>query len=167
MQPELNELLAQQQIRDVLLRYCRGIDRMDRELVRSCYHPDATDEHGSFTGNVEEFLQWCWRLLSRYTSTMHYLSNILVEIEGHRAQAESYGTAVHRGDPRYQERNLVVGFRFVDMLEKRDGEWRILQRVATTEWVSRHTEANEWPIPPGMRRGQRDHSDIIYQSWRE
>lgn len=167
MQPELNELLAQQQVRDVLLRYCRGIDRMDKELVRSCYHPDASDEHGSFTGNVEEFLAWCWRLLTRYTSTMHYLANILVEIDDQRAQAESYGTAVHRGDSQYPERNLVIGFRFVDILEKRDGDWRILRRVATTEWVSRHSEVNEWPIPPGMRRGQRDSSDIIYQSWRE
>lgn len=110
-------------------------------------------------------MEWCWRLLSRYTMSMHYLSNILVEIDGHRAQAESYGTAVHRGDKQHPERNLVVGFRFVDVLEKRSGQWRIEKRVATTEWVSRHNEQNEWPIPDAMRRGQRDKSDIIYQNW--
>ncbi|MEI6002085.1 hypothetical protein H3V53_34635 [Paraburkholderia bengalensis] len=31
-------------------RYCRGIDRIDWDLVRTCYHPDAFDEHGSSGG---------------------------------------------------------------------------------------------------------------------
>jgi hypothetical protein len=167
LQPDISKVIDRQQIQDLLLRYCRGIDRMDQALVRSCYHQDAMDEHGSFIGSVDEFIVWCWRLLSRYTMTMHYISNILVEIDGDRAQSECYGTAVHRGDQQYPERNLVVGFRFVDVLEKRSGQWRILRRVATTEWVSRQSGDNQWPIPESMRQGQRDVSDIIYQPWRE
>src|SRR5579864_9251358 len=91
-------------IKATVLRYCRGIDRMDRELVRSCYHPDATDSHGSFGGGVDDFLTWVWRLLERYTMTMHYIANQLVEPLGEgRARCESYGVAVHRtdrGEPR-------------------------------------------------------------------
>lgn len=166
MQPKIDSYIERQQIHDLLFSYCRGIDRMDVELVRSCYHQDAIDEHGSFKGNVDEFIDWCWRLLSRYSMTMHYISNILVEIDGHRALSESYGTAVHRGDKQYPERNLVVGFRFVDVMEKRSGQWRIMRRVATTEWVSRHSEENHWPIPDSMRQGQRNRDDIIYQQWR-
>ena len=167
MQPDISSLIDRQQIHDLLMNYCRGIDRMDQALVRSCYHEDAIDEHGSFAGSVDEFMVWCWRLLSRYTMTMHYISNMLVEIDGNRAQSECYGTAVHRGDQRYPERNLVVGFRFVDVLEKRSGQWRILRRVATTEWVSLQSGETQWPIPETMRQGQRDDSDIIYQPWRE
>ena len=32
----LAELLAKQDIRDVLYRYCRGVDRRDYDMIRSC-----------------------------------------------------------------------------------------------------------------------------------
>lgn len=37
----LEELSARAEIHDVLLRYCRGLDRVDMNLVRDCFHPDA------------------------------------------------------------------------------------------------------------------------------
>ncbi|MFM8863148.1 MAG: nuclear transport factor 2 family protein, partial [Acidimicrobiia bacterium] len=53
-------------IADLMALYCRGIDRLDRDLVRSCFHPDATDTHGSFHGTIDEFLDWAFGLLGRY-----------------------------------------------------------------------------------------------------
>jgi hypothetical protein len=35
--PTIDQLLAKQEIYEVLVRYCRGIDRLDEELVRACY----------------------------------------------------------------------------------------------------------------------------------
>ena len=49
----LEELVAKQEISELLHRYCRGIDRFDRDLVRSCYHDDADDDHGIFRGGPE------------------------------------------------------------------------------------------------------------------
>ncbi|MEY3566868.1 MAG: hypothetical protein RLZ19_882, partial [Actinomycetota bacterium] len=46
----IDEVVAREHIRDVVYRYARGVDRRDFDLVRSCYHPDATDDHGPFTG---------------------------------------------------------------------------------------------------------------------
>ena len=43
----LRVLLDKQEIHEVLMRYCRGIDRCDAELLHSVYHPDATDDHGT------------------------------------------------------------------------------------------------------------------------
>lgn len=54
----MERLAAESDIRNCLLRYARGVDRLDMELVRACYHPDATDSHGSFSGTVEKFLPW-------------------------------------------------------------------------------------------------------------
>ena len=31
--------------------------RRDMDMVRSCYHPDATDAHGHYNGDVEGFIQ--------------------------------------------------------------------------------------------------------------
>jgi len=163
--PSWSELVDERAIRTVELRYCRGIDRMDRDLVRSCYHPDATDCHGSFSGTVEEFLEWVWRVLGRYEMTMHYLANTLVEFDAarpDRAAVEVYGLAVHRGDVDKPSRNLVTGFRYLDRFERRAGEWRILARVATTEWVRVERPEDRWPIPEGMVTGRRGRDDPVY-----
>jgi hypothetical protein len=166
-------LIDERAIRSVLLRYARGIDRMDRDLVRSCYHRGATDEHGSFSGTVDEYLVWVWRVLSRYDMTMHYLTNIAVEFDPSRpgqARSEAYGMSVHTkegGDPHL---NLVIGFRFVDDFALRpveDGapEWRIIRRIATSEWCQQVTPELRWPIPAGMRTGERSHHDPIFAPW--
>jgi SnoaL-like domain len=164
----LQALLDEREIRDVLMRYCRGIDRMDRELVRSCYHAGATDVHGSFSGGVDEFLEWVWRVLSRYTSTMHFLGNILVEHDGpDRARVETYGIAFHHTEGGEPAGNLVTGFRYVDDFARRpvDGvpEWRIALRVAVTDWVRADRPEDRWPIPEGMLAGSRDRTDPVYR----
>jgi hypothetical protein len=39
MRARLERALATQEIRDVLARYARGVDRADGPLLKSCYHP--------------------------------------------------------------------------------------------------------------------------------
>jgi hypothetical protein len=163
----LRALLDEREIRGVLLRYCRAVDRLDEPLLRSCYHPDARDEHGSFAGSVDEYVAWAFRLLQGYATTMHLLGNVLVEVSGDVALAESYGISFHRTEPKEGElfeprRNLTVGFRLVDRFERRGGEWRIARRVATTEWSRVDDLAGRWPAPAHLRRGARDASDPIY-----
>jgi hypothetical protein len=161
----LEHLATERAIRTVLLRYCRGIDRMDRELVRACYHDDAIDEHGSFRGSADEYVEWAFRLLGRYRSTMHFLGNMLIEphdSDRDRAAAESYGIAFHRSDDPDPRRNLIIGFRYIDRFERRAGDWRIAKRVCTTEWVQTDSPERHWPIPDGMLQGSRDRTDPVY-----
>lgn len=92
----IDELLARQEIADVILRYARGVDRLDFDLVRSCYHPDAYDDHGSFAGGVEEFIAMCEQFLPKWTATQHFMGNMLIEVDGDVARAETYAVAYHR-----------------------------------------------------------------------
>lgn len=50
IEAEVREQRDRSEIWQVLMNYCRGVDRLDRELLLSCYHPDATDDHGIFMG---------------------------------------------------------------------------------------------------------------------
>jgi hypothetical protein len=160
----LEALIAKREIEDVILRYCRGIDRMDRDLVRSCYHADATDEHGSFSGGVDAYVEWAFALIAKYRSSMHFIGNVLIELHGGAAVAESYGIAYHRSTDPAPQRNLVTGFRFVDRFESRDGgPWRIAKRVAITEWSRIDERSAWWEIPEHLRQGQRDRGDALYQ----
>jgi hypothetical protein len=95
--PEVQQLVDRQAIADVVLRYCRGIDRLDLELVRSCYHADATDDHGTFSGTRDEYVDWVAGVLARFTGTMHVVANQLVEVDGDDARSETYGVSKHWG----------------------------------------------------------------------
>ena len=161
---ELRELLDKQSIHEVILRYCRGIDRNDVDLVRSCFHADASDTHGSFDGTIDEFIGWAFHLLSRYDSTMHLVANHLASIAGDVAVVETYGVAHHRSTDPDPRRNLTVGFRYLDRFERRgSGPWLIARRIATTEWVNAPVEGQHWPIPPDSAIGTRDRSDPVYR----
>jgi hypothetical protein len=159
----LDRLVAEAEIRRVVERYCRGIDRMDLDLVRSCYHPDAHDEHGSFSGTVDEYITWVGELLAKYDATMHFVGNQLVEFDdADTAWVETYGISVHRSASDVRHLNLTTGFRFVDRFERRGGEWRIARRVAVPDWSLRHAPDDWWPLPAHHRVGRRDRRDAVY-----
>jgi hypothetical protein len=133
--------------------------------VRDCYHPGATEEHGTFVGTRDEFVAWVGEVLTRYEGTMHLVANQLVEVDGDRARSETYGVAHHWGEPADDHRrNFSTGFRYVDRFERRDGRWRIAGRVAVREWTRKVPAEQVWAIPPAHdgRRGRRDGGDALY-----
>lgn len=159
----LQDLLDKQAVYEVVLRYCRGIDRLDLELVRSCYHPGAVDHHTGFTGSRDEYVAWVGQGLQRFSGTMHLVANHLVEIDGDVAFSETYGNAHHWGVPADDPGlNFVSGFRYVDRLDRRDGEWRISERHAVREWT-RAIPAEVVRPKEGQGPGaRRDRSDPVY-----
>lgn len=172
---DVGQLVAKDAIRDVVYRYCRGIDRLDLDLVRSCYHPDATDSHGSFHGSVDDYLAWVEPLLARYDRTFHFIGNIIVDFAvpsrgAHNpaesatpvAFCESYGVAHHESAGGPDHNNLVTGFRFVDRFEDRGTGWAIAKRTAVTEWSRVDPETGWWTPPGDFERGNRDHTDPLY-----
>jgi len=172
MDPRLARLLDQQDIERVIHRYCRGIDRRDLALVRSCYYDDATDRHGSFSGSADEYVAWVDGLLARYRFTTHSLHQITVEFGGAHdalpdappdiAAVESYGVSVHRGDPAKPHQNLATAFRYLDRFERRQGVWKIASRVAIADWSIRLPAEVWWETPESKRASARDASDPIY-----
>lgn len=159
---DLETLQTKQAIYEVVQRYCRGMDRLDEDLVRSCYHPEGTDTHyGLGTLDREGFIAKALRGgLTRIGGTMHSVPNHYVyEIDGDRARAESYMVAYHWGDE--PQMNFTSGGRYVDLFERRDGEWRILERSCIREWVKQ--EPTVTATEPGpYRLGRRDRTDPSY-----
>lgn len=169
MNDALANLVAKDEIRDVLMRYSRGVDRLDVEVLRSCYHADSYDDHGHFKGNGHEFATFIVDSLSgRAHHTTHAVANVLIEItdlEAGTARAESYGLAFLRRAADDEEWLDVFFGRYVDRFERRDGVWRIAHRVVVHDWsVSGALGAGGgFPLPmEGFTQGQRDRSDLVY-----
>jgi len=159
----LQTLVDEAAIRKVHLRYCRGVDRLDWELVRSCYHPDATDAHGSYNGGIDGFVEWASAGLPKFESTMHFTGNQLVEVDGDIAWAEHYAICIHRRAATSEQpaADLIVNVRYVDRMERRDGEWRIAKRVVIADSEKLETIEGGWlnlALPQPSRRDKSDYS---------
>jgi hypothetical protein len=163
MEPSLQRLLDEEAIKKVHIRYCRGIDRMDWDLIRSCYHPDAIDDHGDYVGGIDGFIDFCKAGCPTFTSTTHFTGNQLVEIDGDVAWAEHYARAFHRlpQDEQGVVKELVVNCRYADRFERRDGEWRIAHRTVIVD-SDRVVAVGESWVPPEQLRGARDRTDPTY-----
>ncbi|MEO2173824.1 MAG: nuclear transport factor 2 family protein [bacterium] len=120
-------------IRDAARRYCRGVDRLDEELMKSAYWPEATDDHGVFSGKAMEFVEMCMVSHLRWRSTNHCIFNHFVELEddGMHARGEAYNVSYL-----FQKDKDVLDTwygRYLDVYEKRGKEWRIIERVCVYE----------------------------------
>ena len=135
MQEKLTYLLDRQDILDVVVRYCRGVDRLDREMVLSAYHPDALDDHCMFVGSPDEFWNWVQKMHSEnHSSTQHMIGNHFCEIDGNVAHCETYLS--YSGINMTGAPFSAIGGRYIDRMEKRDGKWAIAVREYIVDWAA-------------------------------
>lgn len=128
------ELKDRSAIHQCLMAYSRAVDRLDRELLLSVYHPDAVDDHGVFVGGPEAFADWVIDMHTRtHLSHQHCQFNSTVELDGDVAHAETYYMFV--GLNRAGEPLGVSGGRYLDRLEKRAGRWAIAERICVRDWA--------------------------------
>ena len=121
-------------------RYASGVDRRDWEQVRSCFTDTATVEGSISGGPVDEYLRTIRTAVERYSATMHLMSNHDVEINGDRANAQTYAVAFHWAmEPAgsASEENLVAGVRYLDELVRVDSGWAVERRRVMGEWRRR------------------------------
>lgn len=132
--PEVRRWIDRQEIVEVVARYTRAVDRRDWALLRTCYHPDAFDHHTGYDGHAEGFIAFVRKVMPENLVTHHHIGQQYVEIEGDVARSESYGVSTHRyiGAP---DHDYTSGCRYVDRMERRDGEWRIAERFAVRDWT--------------------------------
>lgn len=161
----LLELLDRQAILDCIYRYCRGVDRFDRDLVLSAYHPDATDAHGEFTGSPQGFVEWAFGYHKEHQLSHHHMIlNHSCELDGDIAHTESYW--IFMAENRTKPNTLAVG-RYIDRMEKREGRWAIADRICVTESVN---DIDPSDIPEETRAymqaygpSERGRTDVSYE----
>jgi SnoaL-like domain len=163
-------LLDKQAIYDLMCRYCRAVDRLDKELLLSCFWPGAIDVHLGkggqlYTGTVEEYFDAEWDGFKDYTVEQHYLCNMLIEVDGYYAVAETYQFSLHVQAPGDDpEKNRVHSNRYHDVFERRNNEWRILRRDFQRNFafpihaIGFATAENGWPAP------LRNRDDLAYRT---
>lgn len=155
----IQQLLDKEAIREVLWQYCRAIDRLDADLLRSVYWPDAYDDHMGmeFTGeNVGELLTKAMR--DTMDITTHGITTVNIALDGNFAGSESYSTSVHRHTVNGEQKTMFTITRYIDRFERRAGEWRIIHRVVLVD-LTGHLGHEHFDV---KTKGRRDRSDPSY-----
>lgn len=145
----LSAATAERAIRRCLTDYCRGIDRCDAVLVASVYHPDGTDDHGSFVGSGIDFARLATTKLRAYArTTTHFIGEPIIDfVSPTVAEVETPVIAWHRvADAEGEFLENFCG-RYFDRFECRDGDWRIADRRLTRDWDTKVRV--EQAFPPG------------------
>jgi hypothetical protein len=129
----VQQLLDRQEIHDCITRYCSGVDRFDRAMLLSVYHPDATDDHGAFVGSAADFVDWALAYHAKYQhGHKHYVLNHRCDLDGDTAHTETYW--IFAGVNTMGPAGSIHGGRYLDRFEKRDGKWAIAARKCIIEW---------------------------------
>lgn len=116
-----------------------------------------------------------------FLGTMHAICNELVEVDGDTAYSEAYFVAYHRfnkvtlfGLPVIEDRGtggvdsgreykLTLGGRYVDRFERRQGVWKIANRVVAYEWDSLEPAGRQSNGFHPVFYSLRSRDDIVYK----
>jgi 3-phenylpropionate/cinnamic acid dioxygenase small subunit len=126
---EIDDRIA---IRELLLRYARGVDARDLALVASCFTPDAGYRGALACGTIGDALAALPGAMGRYAATRHLITGQVIELDGDVARSNAECTAQHwlpNGDCR------TVGVRYRDDLVRGPEGWRITRREVEELWT--------------------------------
>ena len=177
MSEALQRLIDKDEIRDLMARYARGVDRADWDAVRATYHADAYDDHGDYKGGIDGFIAFARSRTGGATQVMHFLGQSLIEfVSPDVAIAETYFFTAHTLGPEAQRQYGAAGNggpvqlshygRYADRVERRAGTWRIAHRVVVFE-TTRLALGEVPPIKPDWAQHRRDSQDPVFKLRRE
>ncbi len=145
LSPRLQAAVDKSEITDVLVKFARGIDRVDENLLRSVIHHDATLDFGPglFQGTGSDYVHWVLSVLQGFRTSHHMIGNVYIELESDVALVESYFQAYFRIEKPIGREDVFLGGRNLDRFERRpsgsSGVWKIVHRKQLLDWA--RTEA--------------------------
>jgi hypothetical protein len=163
----MQELLDRESIRDLLMRYAHSVDRGDEAMLRDVYWPEATDDHGIFIGTAADFVSWLIPFRHTMSRSLHTLANMMIRLDGDVARVETYFIALHTFDnEKGVPCDMSLAGRYLDRMEKRDGQWRIGARSVVFDWYRQYLDSGDWsegPVGPNGKYGTLGREDAVYQ----
>ena len=119
---EIRALIDKEAIRELVNLYCQAADRHDHELMRSLYHEDAEDDHGSFfRGKAMEFIDMLPEIQSNMAILHHNVTTHNIKLNGNKAEGETYIIAFHKVKDEAQGHDVLIGGDILINMKKEKG----------------------------------------------
>lgn len=164
MDDRLQRLIDHFEIREVIEAYVHACDRGDRDAVADVYHPDSWDDHGpmkcagpEFADRVVDSLMTYWK------NCNHLLGQSRIKVSGDAAGAETlFFASLTRDADGVTMLDQMVG-RYIDRFERREGSWRIKERLTISEWSSSAPIGEDYMAGHLFIQGERTGTDLSYE----
>ncbi len=132
MDDALRQVLDRLEIQDLMHRYSHMVDQRQWELMDEVFAPGATIDYestGGQRGDYRPTLEWLDRALEPWPLNLHFITNLVVQLDGDRARSRCY---FHAPMGRVEEdgSQLVItnaGW-YDDELVRTEAGWRIAKR---------------------------------------
>jgi len=151
LESRLRVVADQQEIHDVVIRYCRGVDRRDPDLIVGAFHEDGTADLGQGLASPADLA----RNIAQSTVPRpytHFVGNQLIEVDGDQALAETYFISYQQREHEGRHFTRTRAGRYVDRMQRREGRWRIAHRTVVDDW-NRVDEVKETIAEVSLRGG--------------
>jgi hypothetical protein len=181
-------LLAERAIRRLEPSYCRAVDRLDVDLLRSLFHADGVEQRGGPPANAWDMAgPMIEALRTLFSTTFHTVTQTIIDVAGDHATSESYYNSVvvapggtesltqvfgadfvagaERSGVADRPHEIVSAGRYLSRYERRDGSWRFTSRLVVTEWNHCAVAGSRFVggLLGGLNRtGARNRSDPLY-----
>jgi hypothetical protein len=162
------DVLARQDIHDLIMAQARATDRGDEALLRSLWHPGATVDVGVFAGAAEAYCGMIIGATAGLTRMFHSVANDLIEVDGDGAVSESYVIAFTTTPGEDGATDEFVGGRYLDRFARRGGVWKFVHRSFVMDWTVRQpsSDCSEEGMYALLRtRGGKYPNDPLYAFW--
>ncbi len=132
MEEALREVRDRLEIQELMHRYAHMVDQREWQLMDEVFAPDATIDYtstGGQRGDHRATLEWLQRALEPWPLNLHFITNLVVSLDGDRARSRCY---FHAPMGRVEEdgSQLVItnaGW-YDDELVRTEHGWRIAHR---------------------------------------
>lgn len=133
----LQVLVDKQDILELNNAYFNAADRRDMLKMRQLYHEDARDDHGAFfQGLASDFIDRLPAIQEPMEILHHNMTTANIVIDGDRAEGEIYVLAFHKVKFDDGAFDLLIGGRYFDKYEKREGVWKFSHKSVVADWAT-------------------------------
>jgi SnoaL-like protein len=170
MDTRVQRLLDKQDITELIHTYCNAADRHDYDKMRALYHEDATDDHGAFfKGLATAFIDQLPAIQEPMLILHHNITTVNIALDGDYAEGEVYVLAFHQVRTDDGPVDLLIGGRYFDKYERRDGEWKFSHRAVVADWANYNDPSTvrlDHPMIEGSYIGKPGLADPSYDFFR-
>lgn len=136
----IDAALSRAEIHDLVMAYCRGVDRADEALLASIFTEDSTVISGVVNGSGAQFATGiCAFVRNQLDLCFHSVANEWIEVSGDEAVGEHYALA-HMVKDGF---DVMTGGRYIDRYVRRGARWLIQSRSFVTDWNTSHPSSLE------------------------
>lgn len=162
----IDAILSHQQITDLTIAYCHGVDCANEALLKDVFHDDSIVVSGTFNGNGQHFATEICRIVRAvFDQTYHSITNQRIEVTGDSAVGETHMIAVlTMTDPQEGKSEILSGGRYLDRFTRKEGVWKFAERLFVSDWSRIDKTTREVGPGHGWQRKQGP-DDPVYSKW--